>query len=515
MNRGPHRRRCGVALLVGACLACAATAQPQAPSAPRPRWALNVEGCELAERDAWLPRAAELLLYRRLRGAPPAVLVPPERIADAQRELAENAAAPRSTAELATALGATHILQLTLHGTPAALELDAVLLALPGRTSAAAVTLTARFPEVLTETAMRLVPLGLPAPDDDGPPSAWEYVARAIDAERAGDIRAAAYFAKLATDRGPALRPALLRLTELELRHNPQRTRPLAAARLALVAELARAAPDPFDAVAAELAAAKLARASGDSAAALDRGARAVAAADELGEPYLNLAALSAMCDLTLSEAVRPELAGPHRAAALRRTAREALEWQRLVVAQLDQLGDQLGSIGAAAKLAMLHEQAGDLAGALEWAERARDGAERLQLPRAAAAAWMQIAQIHRRRVNGVQAVAAMQHVLELAPDGDQPAARIALAEALLLTQDAAAASAAYQTAYEQLQREQRELALQLTCLRELSTLAHALGRRDDSIRWLRRAIDVAHALRSPDEADLRQRLERLASDRQ
>jgi tetratricopeptide (TPR) repeat protein len=510
------QRRAGAVLLLGAGLIWSTAALAQPAEAPPQRWALSVAGRDLPERDAWLPTAAELLLFRALRSASGAALIPPDRLADARREVAGSGGAELSTESLAAALGATHVLEVTLRGTPDALEVSAARIALADPARAPVTAIAGRFPGALIDLADVLAPhdAGAPRrpghPPDSAPSSAWEYLARAIDAERNGDVLTAVHFAKLAGDRSPDFRPALLRLTDLELRFNPQRTRPLAAARLALVAELARAADDPHDALTAELGLAKLARASGDAAAALERAARAVAAADALREPYLNLAALSTMCDLTLADAARPGLPEPLRGDAARRAAREARPWQRLVLAELEALGDRIGAGGAAAKLAVLHEQAGDLVAALEWAERARDAAKALQLPRAEAAAWMQIAQIHRRRLDGAAAVAAMQRVIDLAPDTDKPAARVALAEAHLLTQDAAAAIAAYRAAHEQLQREQRELSLQLTCLRELGTLIEAQGRRDEALAWLRRAIDVAHALRSADETTLRQRVERL-----
>ena len=337
--------------------------------------------------------------------------------------------------------------------------------------------------------------------------TAVEYFVKAMMAvreERAGD---AIHYATQAVEYDRRFPPALRLRARVELRLEGE-SQLRATRRLRVLAELSRLAGDLRDQAETELTLGLIAHLRGAPEAAWTRYETSLALAHERGDPYGLVAAMTLICDHYLSRPAPRDLP-PEALERLRvAQARSAAEWQQLILEELERLGDVIAQISAAHKLALIHEELGDEQAAWELHQRTLAAAERVGSRRGQVTAHMFLGQWYRRQGRMDEALASTQRCLELAGSAARPSVRIALADLYegLSPPRLADALAQLEQARTELDAG-GDLATQLVCLRNVARLRRELGRRDDALAALREAIDLAHALESPETAALRQML--------
>jgi tetratricopeptide (TPR) repeat protein len=149
-----------------------------------------------------------------------------------------------------------------------------------------------------------------------------------------------------------------------------------------------------------------------------------------------------------------------------------SIEWQRIVVDMVAELGDLVSETTAANKLALTYERMGDREAAIAMQQRALAAADRLGSAGHRASAWLHLARLHEGAQRLDEALAAVEQSLALADTRIKPAAKFARAGIL-----------------------------------------RGLGRTGDARAALLEAIDIAQALGSPVEAELRAELAALQGD--
>lgn len=470
------------------------------------------------ERDAWIAVALEELTAARLRRAPGLVVLPPIRLVQARAELTPTGGAPPAWLEVARALGATHLLTGTTRGpsSACAARLELVGLRDGGRTSTHEVPV-GRFFALLDDTTRvvldalcaggaQAVPAALFTPPSRSV-DAIESFAKAVAAARVDDVPGAARHAADAVDADGRFRAAAALLAQLELRGGATRQ---AAARLRALAVQARMDDDRIDRAAAELGQAVLLQRDGAFDAAMTRAETALSLADACDDPYARVAALSTIGDLYLARTPPPgAVLTPER---LRRVERDdvarAAEWQELLVAELDALGDRVGNLPATNKLALLYERLGRVEDALRMHERTLALATELNSRRHQATAWMYLGNIHRAQQRWRAALDALDHCLTLADAAARPAVQVVIGGVYLDMGQPQEACAQFESARAAL-RTGDDLPMQLACLTQLARTYRQLGRSAEALKTLQEAIDLAHALESPEERALRAELDK------
>jgi len=508
----------GVAVLLAVCGTAAAQAPQSAPARPRLAVAGFAPAADGDERDAWIAVALEELTAARLRRAPGLVVLPTIRLVQARAELTPTGGPPPAWPEVARALGATHLLSGTTRGTSSACAAGLELVALRDgvRTSAHDVP-PARF-FALLDGVTRVVldelhPGGARAVPESlfTPPSrsvdAVESFAKAVTAARAENVREAARHATDAVDADGRFRAAAALLAQLELRGGATRQ---AAARLRGLAVQARMDDDRIDRAAAELGQALLLQRDGTFDAAMTRAETALSLADACDDPYGRIAALNTICDLYLGRIPPPGAAlTPER---LRRIELDdvarAAEWQELLVAELDTLGDRVANLPATNKLALIYQRLGRVDAALRTHERTLALATELNSRRHQATAWMYLGNTYRAQQRWREALDALDNCLTLADAAARPAVQVVIGGVYLDMGQPQEACAQFESARAGL-RKGDDLPMQLACLTQLARAYRQLGRASEALKTLQEAIDLAHALEAPEERALRSELEK------
>lgn len=527
----------------------------------RPRVAVvGFAGAALDPRDAWLPTAVEELLTMQLRRERDLIVWPTERLHQALQELrsephvgpSRDESAIRALPDAAAAdwnvllplIGVTHRISGTVSGTP-----DAVLLELsidwptaPGEsvaegkgrnrakprrpvtaqfglgrlfetTDPASRWATQRLLESAGATAAS-APVSAALPPAASP-SAVEFYAKALLADRAGRPRDALDALMSALEYDPRHRASILLLARLEPPVAPDRLE-RKIARLRALGEAAARDGDPHARAEVELIIGRLLAVAGESNAAVAHFHAALALADEMNDPFVRFAALLSLGDLLLS-------ARPPREPPLDADTRNRLEQQHLrraaalleeALRTLEGLSDRVTAIPVRNKLALVYERSRRDEDARAMLEQS------LALSREAGArgnqvtACMFLGQWHARRQHWDQALALLRECESLADDRVRPAVWIALAELHRgmppreggyggADPNAAEAVRYYQMALAAL-RSGRDLEKQLLCARQIAALQRAAGERDAARTALQEAIDIAHALELPLETELR-----------
>lgn len=495
----------------------------QAASDKRPRLALVGFTADPNgdPRDAWIPVALEELAARRLQRVSGVLVVPTIRLHQGRRELSDSTQAP-AWPDVARGLGATHLVACECRGPDNAVSLS-VALRLLDRPDAAGPQ-TALPPGRLYEaldalTRWLLEQLAVPALPEPlagqvfAPPSrsvaAVEYFARAVGAARADQLGEALRCATEAVDYDRRFRPALGLLAQLESQMGPA-GRGSALRRWLALGDYARFEDDPFDRIRAEIGQCLLLQADGAFEAARTRAETALLLAEAQREPYGQIVALTALCDLYL---LRPMPTDPAASAEARRqfaldSGRKAAAWQELLVRLLETMGDVVGALPATNKLALIYERIERPEDALALHRRTLALAEQLKSQPHQATAWLYVGQWYRQQQRWPEALDALGRCLALADEAAKPAVRMALVAVYHAMELPAESLGQYEQAYEQI-RKTEDLPNQLACLREIAEARMKLGRRDKAIAALEEAVDLAHALELRDEQRLREQLDR------
>jgi tetratricopeptide (TPR) repeat protein len=473
-------------------------------------------------RDIWIPIALEELLARRLQRVPGLLVVPSIRVQQARREMSDPTVAPSPWVDVARGLGATHLLTGHCSGPDNAVVADLTLrrLANAGPTVERHAALPAgrlydtldavtrwsldqlEQPPLPEELARRL--LAAPSPSY----AAVEYYARGVAAARVDQMRAALRYATQAVDYDRRFRPGLALLAQLESQMGPT-GRGSAMRRWMALSDYARLEEDPSDRMRAEIGLSLLLQADAAFDAACTRAETALTLACEQKEIYGQIAAVTALCDLYL---LRPLPAEPDVTVEARRnfaleSARRGAQWQEVLVAMLDALGDVIGGLPATSKLALIYERIDRPDDALAMHRRTLALADKINSRPHQATAWLYIGHWYRQHERWPEALDAVSRCLALAEDAAKPAVRMSLGGVYQAMELHEEALGQFEQAYEQISKTE-DLSNQFACLREIAAIRMKLGRRDKAITALQDAIDIAHALELRDEPRLREQLE-------
>lgn len=472
-------------------------------------------------RDAWVATALEELLAWRLRRVPALITVPTVRVQQARRELTDEDQVRPDWPAVAGLLGATRLLTGSVegHADGVTLRLRLVPPASPEPAMQTTIGPAPLFSALDDATRWAVEQLGAaPLPADverrvlarpGASLSAVEYYARAVAAARSDRPRDALYYAQEAIGYDVRFRPALLLLAQLESRVSRE-SRLNAVRRLRVVNELARLVDDAIDRAETEMMLGLLTNLAASGDAAFTRFETALALASEQGDPYGQIAAMSALGDLYMS------LAPPRTAewtprqveAYQQRNLQRAVQWQLLALEELERLADHVAEAPAASKLALVYERLGEEQAALRMHERTLAAAIRTGSRRTQATAWMFLGQWHRRQKHWSEAIEATTRCLALATQNSRPAVRMALGELYsgMTPPRPDDALREYERAFEEC-RAGTDLHAQLLCVREIARLRRELGQRERALAALREAIDLAHAMEAPEEKELREQL--------
>ncbi|TWT40386.1 Tetratricopeptide repeat protein [Phycisphaerae bacterium RAS1] len=467
-------------------------------------------------RDGWIATAIEETLCWRLRKSPALQVAPRSWAEQSRRELQRGPGAEVRWEDVQRGLGAELWLSARVSGTADAVALQLSLQAVDGTASGhkASGGLLDVIDSATRWTLERLSAAPAEKPLSDlifappaRTPSALEYYARAVLAARAEKLDEAARDCRAALEYDNRFRPAIEMLAKLEMLGGPGPRR-RAEARLASMLELARAAGDLLDRSSAEAALGLSQQLGGSYDGAMTRYESALALACESGDGFGQVNAMNSICDLLLvRRPPRVDNWSDEDLRAFRHAhVRRAIAWHELVLDGLRGLGDLTGEAPAAGKLAMLWRELGDADAEMAAFDRMLDVATRCGSQRSQAAAWMARGEHFQRLKQWEKAVEAMQKSLELSLDDARPAVQAALGrlyEAMGRPDDALSQ---YKLAYERL-KDTDQFEGQLFCLRRTAELCMAAGRRDEALRALQEAVDLAHVLKLPDEKEMSQKL--------
>jgi tetratricopeptide (TPR) repeat protein len=510
------------AFLAAATAALAQSTQP-APAALAPVAIVGIESApEIDSRDLWMAAAIEETLCWRLRRVRGLAIMPTIRVYQARRELSDSPTDLPSWDRVVRLLGGAKRFAGVVSGQPTAATLKLELIDFgraDGLRQSASFGPKKLFDVLSEATAWSLTQLGVPQLDPQtqqlilGPPaespSALEYFARAILAVRADNPRDALYYGEQALQYDALYRPAHLLLTQLEMRVKPQ-TRATAAIRLKRLAELVQRIGDKVDEAEIAQATGMLDVIAQSPEPARARFERALQVASEFGDPYGQLLALNRLSDLSLaaSGSIDPKLPEADRKRIERERLDLAVDWQLKTLALLRRLGDVVAESPSAAKLALLYEKLGQFDKAVEYHQRTLAASLAAGSRKGQATAHMFLGQCYRQLQRTPEAIDSINRCLDLADETARPMARIALAE---LLQDAAVgrpAEAVQQLELACTELENIDLAGTLNALRSLAELRMKLNQRPEAIKTLDHALELAGALRSPEEPAIRKLLE-------
>lgn len=493
---------------LAAGLASVALAQGRAPQPLTAVAGFTCEGCD--ERDLWTASAIEETLAWRLRRTPTVLVAPTVRVRQACEELRESPADALDWRRAVAALGVRRTLTGVCSGTPDALSC-ALTLTSDGKPVTATVGPGRLFEVIDQATRWALPQLGVERLDAETErllfarpsesPSTLEYYVRSIAAGREQKLRDAYFYVQQATDYDALYLPAQLLLAQLEMRGGAQE-RASAAARLRYLREIARKHGDKLAVAEIEAADGTLALLNGTYEGALQRFTTTLELMTALSDTYGRLMAITSLCDANLALAAPKPGADADASGSVERLA-EAGRCMAQAIEIMRDLGDRVAEAPACNRLALIKERLKDDDAAMALHQRTLELATELNSRRAAATAWMCIGQLRQRRDQPKEAVAAFEKCVELADNEAKPAARYALAEAYRKAGQLAEALPVFQAALKEMEQTP-DLSSQLQCLRSIADTQKALGQRDAALATLAQAIDVAHALEAPVEADLK-----------
>lgn len=519
------------------------------------------------ERDRWIPIAFEELLTWRMQRVAGSGVVPTIRVVQARRELAPPPAGvggssaqasagplePAASVPWATVLkgmGVSRQVVGECSGPPPQTRVHLRLerLVEPSVPAREATFGPAAFDETLNQATLWLLgELGIgsiDAPTEKlvlSPPSssvsAVEFMAKAAAAARLDDLRNALYYLRQSVDYDPAFRLAQMRLAQMELRL-PDESIASATSRVRQLVLVAGELNDLPDLIEGELLLAHVNTINRQFDVAEARLGRALELAERARAPYAVLAVLVASAEMTMVQAGFLEAgskagtaeagaepapgadapsdpsdggsAGAAAGASARRAVIErAVELQRRVLAQIDLLGDGIARAQAASRLGAMLSQMGDAAGALAAHQASLAAAEQSGSAAGQATALLFLSRAYREAGRPAEAVAALERCLPLAPREAHITVQLSLAQALADDAVARYADAArqYEQAYLVIQQS-ADLAAQLECARRIAELYWKVKDRTRALKFLRDAIDVAHAMELPQESELRQLLD-------
>lgn len=467
-------------------------------------------------RDAWIATAVEETLCWRLRKAPALLVAPRTWAEQSRRELQIDPQTPAGWDQVQRALGAEWWLGARASGSPEAVRLRLSLRPADGQSSLHEVSGTL-FEVIDAATRWTLERLCASPPDPAlselifAPParsvSVLDYYARAVRAARAEKLDEAARDCRAALEYDNRFRLGLEMLAKLEMLGGPGPRR-RAEARLTVLLELSRGAGDLVDRAAAEQALGLIQQLNGSYEGAMTRYESALTSASESGDLYMQVNAMNSICDLLLvRRPPRLDSWTDDELRAFRRThVLRAIAWHEVVLDTLRELGDLTGEAPAAGKLAMLYRELGESDAEMAAFDRMLEVAARSGSRRSQAAAWMARGEHFQRLKRWEDALAAMSKSLELSLEDARPAVYAALGRIYEDMSRPDDALRSYKLAYGRL-RDTDQFEGQLFCLRRMAELSHAAGQRDEALRALQEAVDLAHVLKLPEEKELAQKL--------
>lgn len=465
-------------------------------------------------RDVWIATAVEQTLAWRLQRSGLCRLVPSGRCYAARTELT-SADKPPAWTRVLRVLGVQRQLAGTCTGPPHA------------------ATLTLRWIDVTTDRTLATARLGpqpvLPLIDDAtrwilsrlGPDrldrqtrqrlleplcrsaGSLEAFAEAVLASRRGDLSATADKLEQALQFEDVFLPAQLMLVQIQTQV-PGVPRQRAAGNLRLLRRLARERHDDTTLALVMLTQGTLYRLRGVDEPAAKLLEQALAQARKAGASYVELVALETLADHYAARAARTT--AEKRTAALHDAVRT--EQQALALAR--RMHDQLAELAACRRLAELARQLDDPDTELAQRKRVIELARAIDSSRHLALGEYELGRFYLHRKQAEAAITAFQACLKRVPDALRPQVLSHLAEAYALAGQLDQAIETLRKVARHLE-EASALADQLACLVRLSELQQKAGRIDDARQSLQEAIDLAHALRSDREAELRKRLAGLS----
>jgi tetratricopeptide (TPR) repeat protein len=230
--------------------------------------------------------------------------------------------------------------------------------------------------------------------------------------------------------------------------------------------------------------------------------ARALGA--ELGDPYLQIAADSGLCDLWLGFASSERAALPEdqRRQLEQQDARRAADIQAGVLDALSRIGDVADEVAAANKLALIHEELDEPAKALQMHQRTLAAAEKTGSLRNQATGWLFLGRWYRGQERWPEALDAIDRCLALVPERTKPSIYMTRAEVHRAMSAPREALADYEAARKLLESD--NLLDIARCARGTAEIQWELGDRENAIRNLTEALDVAEALRLPEQQSIR-----------
>lgn len=484
-----------------------------------PRLHMAIVGFAMADdadsRDLWLAPATETTLGRRLRYVPGVLVIPPVQSYLAARELQESDAKTPSWDQVAKAQGAHYRLSAVCIGPPHEVELRLKLTAIGDASAERAGEHTARgryLDAVDDATRWVLAQLKTPVLSDEitkrifQPPSqslgTLENHARALLALRQDNWSDGVSRARRAVEYDRHYRPALALLAYLEI--NRRAGLPAADALLIALRAFAEEAQDQGDLASAELLRGMVCDRRGIFDVARSHMQKALEIGQSTTAPYDELAAINGLTDLYLRRPAPPgEKLSPEQLASFRtENLRQAAEWQSKADQIARQLGDTVYEMTATYRLGLLYDQLGEFDQSLQAHQRSLALAQKLGSRGNQATSWLYIAQCQQRRKQWDEANAALDKCLEFAPDAMKPVIAVARGGVARDQGDAVKALAAFEHAYELL-AQGVDTANQLMCLRQIAELRYQIGRRDDALKALHAAIEIARKAHAPDESAL------------
>ncbi len=474
-------------------------------------------------RYAWIPVAFEELLVWRLERAPGLTVIPARRLHLARREIQDDGAASPEWSAVAGCLGASRLIRGVVRGHSDATTVE-LEIAGAGDAPAAKIALgPGKFLDVLDQATIRVAE-ALGAPLDAAarvvvlaPPArtltAVEELAKAVAAAYADQWDESLYHAAEAVDSDPRYRRAQGTLAVLQSRRrNVDRT--AAVQRLRVLADLARENRDDRELASAEIAHGLILQAGGSLDAAYARFENALAISFEARDTYGQIEAMGRLCDLHLQRsqaAPGGAIGAEERLARTRRELAAALEWEQLVLSEWQRMGDWVGLLSSANKAGLVLEKLDEPERAAEMHRAALTAAERTGSRRQQANAWMFLGQWYAGREDWTAARDAVVKCIDLADEGSALKARMILGGIHAKLERPGDALADFQAVHDAAAKRE-DLPAQLACLAEIADLQRKMGETKAALRALQEAIDIAHALQSPDEPRLRARLEEWRS---
>ncbi len=465
-------------------------------------------------RDVWIATAVEQTLAWRLQRSRLCQLVPSGRCYAARTELT-SAGNPPTWTRVLRVLGVRRQLAGTCTGPPHAARLTLRWIDVPAQRTLATARLGPQPVLPLIDDATRwiLTQLG-PARLDRHTQhrlleplcrsaGSLEAFAEAILASRRGDLAATADKLEQALQFEDVFLPAQLMLVQIQTQV-PGVPRQRAAGNLRLLRRLARERHDDTTLALVMLTQGTLYRLRGVDEPAATLLEQALAQARRAQASYVELVALETLADHEAARATRAT--GDKRTAALH----DAVRFEQQALALARRMHDALAELAACRRLAELARRLDDADTELAQRTRVVELARAIASSRHLALGQYELGRFHLHRKHAEAAIAAFQACLKRVPEALRPQVLSHLAEAYALAGQLDQAIGTLRSVARQMQ-DASSLTDRLACLVRLSELQQQAGHIDDARESLQEAIDLAHALRSDREPQLRKRLTELS----